>query len=212
MSQGCPKVSCLLMLKARAVLLLPIPHVSQAQRGISSSPGFTLATFITIIFIYIHPTPTTTSKTAARGVCSRESNSTMWFFICTTNAGCSSSSRCSPCCMWQCQENPNPGKALEHSWIWKMLDLSLFTHAGAAPRPHIAQLLWCWRSPEHRFPHQPADPVSTLLIAQMGQAAPVQVKQLLQFHMIQNRSPLNTKYPGLSEHHLVLSSATRVIY
>lgn len=63
-----------------------------------------------------------------------------------------------------------------------------------------------------RFPRQPADLVSTLLIARMGRAAPIQVKQLLQFHMIQNKSPLNTKYPALSEHCLVLSSATRVIY
>lgn len=117
-SQGCPNVSPPLVLKARAVLLLPIPHFSQAQRGISSSPGLNPAAFSTIIFTYsstFYSIPITASKTVERGICSREFTSTVWFFfIGITDAGCSSSSSCcSPCCRGQCQENPKPWQGPE---------------------------------------------------------------------------------------------------
>lgn len=141
---GLPQSLYPLVLKARAVLLLPIPHFRESQRGISSSPGFTPAAFITIIFIYssmFHPIPITISKTAAKGVCSRE-----------FKAQCGSSSSAPlmldaplppqgalPAAHGNARRTPNPGKALEHSWMWKMLGLSLFTHAGAAPRPDTAQ-------------------------------------------------------------------------
>lgn len=109
-----------------------------------------------------------------RGVCSRELSSTMCcFFISTTAAGgSSSSSGCSPCCRWQCQDNPKPWQG-----PGAQLDVGnagfepLHPHRGCPSAAH-SSALGCSGAGDAlnmELAHQPADLVSTLLIARMGE-------------------------------------------